>query len=145
VLETVGDLQRPGLKLVDIGSGDGRLLLEASRRGMKTLGVEMNPWLVLGSRLRLGWKRTSDSSVLWGNAWTNVKTLSEFEPDVVTFYGRTGQGLMARLGTLAEDLSDQTGKDLIVVSNKFQIPGWNLRLVASVDEFFVYKLHSNRI
>lgn len=144
VIENVSELQRPGLKLVDIGSGDGRLLVEASRKGMKSMGIEMNPWLVLGSRLRLVLaKANSNSSILWGNAWKSLNPLSRFEPDVVVFYGRTGQGLMSKLGQLSEDISDRTGKDLIVISNKFQIPGWNIRLIAHVDEFFVYRLHSN--
>ena len=48
VLEHVPELRREGLRMVDVGSGDGRLVLEASKQGMQAMGVEMNPWLVLG-------------------------------------------------------------------------------------------------
>ena len=37
-------------KLLDIGSGDGRLVVEAARMGFKSTGVELNRWLVYYSR-----------------------------------------------------------------------------------------------
>ena len=36
--------------LVDIGSGDGRLVVEAARMGFRATGVELNRWLVYYSR-----------------------------------------------------------------------------------------------
>ena len=39
-------------KLVDIGSGDGRIVLEAAKAGYAAHGVELNPWLVLYSKYR---------------------------------------------------------------------------------------------
>lgn len=143
VLEHVPELQRDGVKMVDIGSGDGRLVLEASKRGMNAMGIELNPWLVFLSRLKMRIAGTK-SPIVCMNAWKSGPTLEKFEPDLLTFYGRPGQGVMNRFGALAEDLSDRTGKQLIVVSNKFPIPGWNVRLVAHVEDFFIYKLHSNR-
>lgn len=37
-------------KLLDIGSGDGRIVLAAAKEGFQSDGVELNPWLVLYSR-----------------------------------------------------------------------------------------------
>lgn len=51
--------------LVDLGSGDGVVLLEAARRGAKAYGYELNPLLVLVSRLRVGKRAT----VVLGNMW----------------------------------------------------------------------------
>lgn len=39
--------------VVDLGSGDGRVLAEAARRGAKGYGYELNPLLVAFSKLRL--------------------------------------------------------------------------------------------
>lgn len=39
--------------VVDLGSGDGRVLVEAAKRGAKVSGVEINPFLVALSRFRL--------------------------------------------------------------------------------------------
>jgi hypothetical protein len=144
VLEHVPDLKREGLRMVDIGSGDGRLVMEASKKGMTAMGIELNPWLVFISRLRMRLGGVK-SPILCMNAWKSLPTLEQFQPDLVTFYGRPGQGVMTKFGTMVEELSDRTGKELIIASNKFPIPGWNIRLVAHVDDFFIYKLHSDKI
>ena len=39
-----------GLRLVDFGSGDGRLVKAAASRGMSAVGYELNPYLVCWSR-----------------------------------------------------------------------------------------------
>ncbi|XP_067323860.1 ATP synthase subunit C lysine N-methyltransferase isoform X2 [Anolis sagrei] len=41
--------------LVDIGSGDGRIVIAAAKLGFKAVGYELNPWLVWYSRYR-AWK-----------------------------------------------------------------------------------------
>uniref|UniRef100_A0A8C5C4V3 FATP synthase c subunit lysine N-methyltransferase n=1 Tax=Gadus morhua TaxID=8049 RepID=A0A8C5C4V3_GADMO len=38
--------------LVDIGSGDGRIVIAAAKRGFHASGFELNPWLVWYSRYR---------------------------------------------------------------------------------------------
>lgn len=38
-------------RLLDIGSGDGRIVVAAARRGFRADGVELNPWLVQYSRV----------------------------------------------------------------------------------------------
>uniref|UniRef100_A0A8C3MEZ4 ATP synthase c subunit lysine N-methyltransferase n=1 Tax=Geospiza parvula TaxID=87175 RepID=A0A8C3MEZ4_GEOPR len=38
--------------LVDIGSGDGRIVIAAAKKGFQAVGYELNPWLVWYSRYR---------------------------------------------------------------------------------------------
>ncbi|XP_066042172.1 ATP synthase subunit C lysine N-methyltransferase isoform X2 [Chamaea fasciata] len=38
--------------LVDIGSGDGRVVIAAAKKGFQAVGYELNPWLVWYSRYR---------------------------------------------------------------------------------------------
>lgn len=45
---------RRGSRIVDMGSGDGRVLALAKKYGYKAVGYELNPILFLISRLRLG-------------------------------------------------------------------------------------------
>lgn len=46
--------------VVDLGSGDGRLLLAAAQKGAAVIGYELNPFLVFWSRWRLrGVKRAT--------------------------------------------------------------------------------------
>ncbi|XP_068605218.1 ATP synthase subunit C lysine N-methyltransferase-like [Brachionichthys hirsutus] len=42
--------------LVDIGSGDGRIVIAAAERGFQASGFELNPWLVWYSRYN-AWRR----------------------------------------------------------------------------------------
>jgi hypothetical protein len=144
VLENLpGNLNPASTRLVDIGSGDGRLVEEAARFGMKSVGIELNPWLVFASKFRL-WKQRKNGEIWWKNAWEAKNDLITLSPDIIVFYGRPGQGVMTKFGNLAEEISDETGKSIFVVSNKFPIPNWQLRQIALVDEFIVYKLHSNK-
>lgn len=50
------------VRLLDIGSGDGRIVIESAKQGHTSHGVELNPWLVYYSRLnayRMGvWNKT---------------------------------------------------------------------------------------
>ncbi|GFR31101.1 ATP synthase subunit C lysine N-methyltransferase, partial [Trichonephila clavata] len=38
--------------LIDLGSGDGRIVLTAAKIGFPAVGVELNPWLVLYSKAK---------------------------------------------------------------------------------------------
>lgn len=59
---------KPGQTLLELGCGDGRVLIAAARRGYQAVGYELNPLLVL-----LAWARTrryrSQVRVVWGNYW----------------------------------------------------------------------------
>jgi SAM-dependent methyltransferase len=57
-----------GQTLVDLGSGDGRLLMAAAQRGAHAIGYEINPLLVLWSRLRT-WRYRKLVTIHWGDMW----------------------------------------------------------------------------
>ncbi|KAG1668355.1 Protein N-lysine methyltransferase FAM173B [Nymphon striatum] len=40
-----------GSSVVDLGSGDGRIVIEAAKLGYNSVGIELNPWLVLYSKI----------------------------------------------------------------------------------------------
>ena len=44
---------KPGELIIDLGSGDGRLLSEAAEKGYRAIGYELSPILVLISRMTL--------------------------------------------------------------------------------------------
>lgn len=60
-LYTVG----PKDSVVDLGSGDGKVLAEAARLGARGYGYELNPVLVLISRLRLRRSATIRLTDMW--------------------------------------------------------------------------------
>jgi len=60
---------KEGQTLLELGSGDGRVLREAARRGIKSLGYELNPILYIYSKIRCR-KFAPLITVLFGNYWT---------------------------------------------------------------------------
>ncbi len=59
---------QPGERLLELGCGDGRLLRAAAKRGIKAVGYEINPLLVLYCKVRC-WRERKLISVHWRNFW----------------------------------------------------------------------------
>jgi 16S rRNA A1518/A1519 N6-dimethyltransferase RsmA/KsgA/DIM1 with predicted DNA glycosylase/AP lyase activity len=59
---------RPGDTLLELGSGDGRVLAAAAERGITAIGYELNPLLVVYSWLRTR-KYGKKVQVKWANFW----------------------------------------------------------------------------
>jgi len=88
--------------LLDIGSGDGVVLREASRRGAKAVGYEIHPLFVgIARLLSLGDTRVQ---VKWVNAWT-----APFPASVTLVYafavGRDGKRLARKMQKEADILN----------------------------------------
>lgn len=58
----------PGQTLLELGSGDGKVMIAAAERGLNVVGYELNPLLVLYSWLRTR-KCRGRVKVVWGNFW----------------------------------------------------------------------------
>ncbi len=71
--ETALDLLalRPGQTLLELGCGDGRVLKAAARRGLKSVGYELNPLLVIIARLNT-LRYRKQVTIIWGNYWTQA-------------------------------------------------------------------------
>lgn len=59
---------KPGQTLIELGSGDGRVLRGAAQRGLGAIGYELNPVLVIISRL-VTWKYRKQVRIVWGDFW----------------------------------------------------------------------------
>ena len=55
-----------GEHLLELGCGDGRVLIAAAQRGYRVTGYELNPLLVALCRIRT-WKYRKQVRVVWGN------------------------------------------------------------------------------
>jgi 16S rRNA A1518/A1519 N6-dimethyltransferase RsmA/KsgA/DIM1 with predicted DNA glycosylase/AP lyase activity len=119
------DLKK-GDKMIELGCGDGRVMLLALERGYKVVGYELNPVLAL-----IAWLRTqkygSNSKVIWGSFW------NKNWPESQGLYVFLHTKFMKRLDKkLAEQVSFwrsngeytiNTNPTLKVVSYAFEIPG----------------------
>ncbi len=61
----------PGQTLLELGSGDGRMLLAGAEKGLKVIGYELNPLLVLVSYIRT-WKYRKHVRIIWANYWWHM-------------------------------------------------------------------------
>lgn len=59
---------KPGQTLLELGSGDGRVLKAAAQRGLNVVGYELNPLLVIYSKI-VTWKYRKQVKVHLGNYW----------------------------------------------------------------------------
>ncbi len=60
---------KQGETLLELGSGDGRVLIEAAKRGNFAIGIELNPILVIYSRFAT-FRYRKNIKIIWGNFWT---------------------------------------------------------------------------
>lgn len=60
---------KKGQTLIELGSGDGRVMIAAAKRGINVVGYELNPILVAISWLRTRRYR-KQVTIVWGDFWT---------------------------------------------------------------------------
>jgi len=105
---------QPGQTLVDLGSGDGGILVLAAERGLKAVGYEINPFLWLISRLR---------TLRYGRR-VKIKFRSFWGADLSQADGVFVFLISHKMEKLDKLLSTQKSKkSLPVVSHAFKIPG----------------------
>lgn len=120
---------RPG-RILDMGSGDGKLVILLAEKGYQVDGIELNPLLVLRSRRAIKKAGLQDrATIRWGNFWKH--NVSGY--DVVVLYvikhimPRLEQKLYAELPTGAH-----------VISNFFVLP--NSQPVKHLKRVYAYKV-----
>jgi protein-L-isoaspartate O-methyltransferase len=129
---------KPGEKLYDLGSGDGRILIAAvTRFKAKAVGVEISDDLAVSANdriHRLG--LDNDAHVIHGN-FLDV----DLSPaDVVTLYLATDANEMLR-----PNLEKFLKNGSRVVSHEYAVPGWKPKLVDKDPErhghtIFLYQM-----
>ena len=103
-------------KVVDLGSGDGRVLIACAKKGAKAVGFEINPFLVWRANRNIKKEGLNNLAVAkWKNFWW--QDLSDF--DIIFVYG---------IGHIMKGLEKKLQKELKpgtkVVSLIFQFPNW---------------------
>lgn len=105
---------KAGQKIVDLGSGDGRILIALAKAGVEAVGYEINPVLVRRSRRAIA-KAGVNAVVHWESFWR--VDLSHF--DTVIVYG-----IPYIMGALQKKLERELKPGTKVISNAFVFPGW---------------------
>ena len=117
--------------LYDLGSGDGRIIIRASKKfKARSVGIEINPFWVLWTRVKiavLGLR--SKSNAVWGNLFK----INLSEADVVTLYLHQGTN-----DRLREKLERELKPGTRVVSHVFTFNGWEASKTDEVDHIYLY-------
>ena len=120
---------KPGEKAVDLGSGDGRLVIALAKHGAEAHGYETNPLLVWWARGKIkkeGLERKA-----------RIHRQSLWKADCREFSAVTIFGVSYIMADLEKKLLEELPCGARVVSNAFSFPTWPcLRREANV---FLYK------
>jgi hypothetical protein len=104
---------KPGQTLLELGCGDGKVLVAAARQGLQAVGYELNPLLCAVAWLRtLRYRR--QVKVVWGDFWRKPWPPAE---GIFTFL------LPKSMDKLDKKVVQYGKKPLKLVSFAFQIPG----------------------
>ncbi len=120
--------------LVDLGSGDGRILVAAARLGAKAIGYEINPFLVYKSRqLIKKLKLEKLATVKWKSFWK-----ADFKKaTIITVY--LFPQLMKRLQIL---LGKKLNHSVRIVCNDYPFPGLNYD--KKLKNIYLYYLNNTK-
>lgn len=103
---------KPGQTLLELGCGDGKVLVAAAQIGLRAVGYELNPLLAL-----VAWLRTrrfrGQVHVVWGNFWRQSWPPAE---GIFTFL------LPRYMSKLNTKIVQSTGNPVKLVSFAFKIP-----------------------
>ncbi|XP_014864635.1 PREDICTED: protein FAM173A-like [Poecilia mexicana] len=125
--------------LVDLGSGDGRIVLEAYQHGFSpAVGYELNPWLVRLARFH-AWRAGCHGKVsyrqedLWKVDLSKCKNVTVFLAPSV-------------LSLLQKKLQVELPDDALVVAGRFPFPDWSPCRIEGqgVDRAWAYSMQAQR-
>jgi len=120
---------KPGQTVLELGCGDGKVLVAAAQRGWKVVGIEINPILVLVCRVRT-WRYRKLVTVKMGNYWNTKLWGKASESDAM--FGFVLPKYMAKLdkligewrsGLSQESVPHTSDKLFKLASFAFKIPG----------------------
>tara|TARA_Y100000031_G_scaffold123901_1_gene139406 strand:+ start:277 stop:780 length:504 start_codon:yes stop_codon:yes gene_type:complete len=107
---------KKGEKVADLGSGNGKIVIEFAKRGIEAHGFEVNPFLVWFSRrkikkLNLEKKAFIHQKNFWKQDFSQFDLISIFQVGYI-------------MGKLEKKLKKELKKGSRVISNTWKFPNW---------------------
>lgn len=128
------------VKLIDLGSGDGRIVFEAAKRGYHSTGVELNSMLFLYSKYKtfISWK---DKTELFKPVFkrANFWKINMTEYDLIVVFG-----VQSMMRDLASKLKEEMKPDCLIMSCRFPISSYKsvFKLEDELDGVWIYDKES---
>jgi len=117
----------PGETMLELGSGDGRILKAAAQRGWMVVGYELNPILVLISWL-VTRRYRKQVKIVWGNFWSKKWPPAE---GIFTFM------IERQMKMLDDRIEKLPYRPVKVASFAFKLP--NRRLIRQSKGIYLYE------
>lgn len=124
--------------LVDIGSGDGRIVIAAAKEGFPAVGYELNPWLVWYSRYR-AWRAGVHGSAKFYISDLWKVTFAQYS-NVVIF------GVPQMMPQLEKKLELELEDGARVIACRFPFPRWTPDHTTGegIDTVWAYDMSAQR-
>ncbi len=128
---------RPGEKVYDLGSGDGRIAIAAAREfGATSVGIEINPFLASLAKLKVAAAGLGGAvKIVWGNLYN----YSFRDADVVAVY-LSSRGNERLKKKLERELKDGAR----VVSHRWHFEGWEPVKADEERKVYLYRWTRSR-
>jgi len=117
-------------KVLDLGSGDARILIMLAKLGIKSVGYEINPFLVFYSRTII---KIQGCSHLIKIHRKNYLKADFSKHDVYVIYG-----IIRIMPKLEKKLVKEAKRGTVVICNKFTLP--TLKHIKNIDSTYLYQL-----
>ncbi|XP_053690847.1 ATP synthase subunit C lysine N-methyltransferase [Sabethes cyaneus] len=121
-------------KLLDIGSGDGRIVIAAAKaRGIEAHGVELNPWLVLYSRI------SAVRTGVYANTRFYRKDLWKF--DISKYNNIVIFGVEEMMQDLEQKVAQEAQSNATIIACRFPFPSLIpvKTLEDGIDSVWIYR------
>lgn len=102
-------------KFIDIGAGDGRIVIAAAKKGVDAYGIEINPFLAVVGKLIINRKKIKNAHIIVGDCYLH----SFRDYNYVSIWGTQH---MVR--NLESKLYEELKPGARVVSNHFRFQYW---------------------
>ncbi len=109
---------KPGQKTLDLGAGDGRIVIAMAKKGAEAYGIEIRQKYARKAKANIALENLSHTAFIKeGDFW--VEDLSVY--DIITIYG-----MQVIMNDLERKLTNELRPGAIVISNGFPIPTWDI-------------------
>lgn len=118
-------------KALDLGSGNGRLILALSKSGIEAHGFEINPILLVLTKLKIfSTKSKLKNKISVSQRNFLLENLSKF--DIITIF-QTNRVMKKLEGKLQRELK----RGSIVIANEWKFPNW--KFIKQKGQIYLYK------